>query len=166
MLTKQNMEWLKQNGDVLNEIVRHYCHDQLSANDDLDADAALYAAGFGSKEDATLCRQFHQADIYLKPALRDDFSAPRFLELDGRMLGRNECFGHYLPEYGAYLHDVWRGALPQTDHRDKPRLTPAAALAEIAEIHRGEALTADQHTLLTDLECYLQCRSGLVEAET
>jgi exodeoxyribonuclease I len=163
VLTKQNMEWLKQNGDVLDQIVHHYCHDQSSANDNLDTDAALYVVGFASKEDATLCRQFHLADISRKVTLRDRFSAPHYGGLIALLLGRNECFGHCLPEYDAYLHDVWRGARPQTDYRDKPRLTPTAALAEIAEIRQNEPLSADQQTILTDLEHYLRRRAVPVE---
>ncbi|MGB6976102.1 MAG: exonuclease domain-containing protein [Gammaproteobacteria bacterium] len=156
-----NQNWLNRNSDLLEKIVEYYLEYRYPEIPNLDIDAALYQIGFYSDGEQSLCVRFHQELPDKKILFIDKFQNPNLRAQAIRLIARH-YFEHlpeqYREEYLAYLQKV----NPQhpneapLDFRGEHRLTPKAALQEIAELKSSGDLTSKQIELLNELEQYLR----------
>jgi exodeoxyribonuclease-1 len=158
-LSANNKEKLQQNPKLLQEITDYHKEFTYPKIPNLDADAALYQNGFLSADELSLCADFHAASVVDKIAMITKFSNLNLREQAIRILGRNYL---YLPNrYALEFEDYLRRINPNDEtkallnYKGEPRLTPVAALKEIAELKNTEKLNTQQILLLNDLENYI-----------
>ncbi len=156
-LMAANIEWLKDNPELLTEIMRHHRDYRYPFIPDLDADASLYQAGFFPRPDEALCRAFHAASGTERIRIVDRFTSPEARTLAARLVFRN--FPDELPPPLAHepeeLMRRIRCGDPMPDHAGRPRLTPQRALADARELRQNAALGPDRLLLLEELERYI-----------
>lgn len=155
-----NLAWLQSNPRTLEEIVAYHRAFEYPVIPSLDAEAALYQAGFPPRETEALCRRFHASAANEKAALVASFPDTETRVLAGRIMVRH--FPEYAPdeagkEYAAYMARINPqhpdDAMP--DYRGEKRVTPSSALADIDQLNSSADLDDEQAALLKDLERYI-----------
>ncbi len=161
---EENLEWLKSNQDKLQRIISYHSEFKYPFIPDLDADAALYQAGFLPREAETLCRKFHLTSNDEKMKLIASFPTPETRILAGRVIARN------YPEYASdniqtEFSNYMKRINPENpddaiiDYRGEKRRTPSSALADIDQLKKSSKLDSkldnEQVELLQDLEQYI-----------
>ncbi len=154
-IARDNLKWLQEHPEILLRITEHYQQQSFSNEITPDADAALYKNGFPSSRTENQCRQFHQGNLAAKMTIAQDFQDETISELAVRLLSRNYGVAYRFPSYAAYQQCICDEERPLLDYRERPRLTPNAALAEI-KIERQKDLTSRQKSILDDLEQYIR----------
>ncbi|MFH1982173.1 MAG: exonuclease domain-containing protein [Pseudomonadota bacterium] len=160
-LAQDTIAWLKRTPTTFQQIVRYHRHYRYPDVPGVDVDAALYLNGFPSPRDQGLCREFHRAKGPERCALVDSFDSAHLRELAGRIIMRNtpELLSGALQEEATLFADrVHPGASAEAmvDYRGQQRLTPLAALNEIAAL-RADPEASDLDTAVIDsLERYLR----------
>ena len=158
---RRNQQWLSDHPQRFQEIIAYHQHYRYPEVPDVDADAALYLAGFMSAADDALCRQFHQAPLSAKDRLIPQFGSPVTRRLAERLLFRN--YGEQLPgartreirRYMAQINPVDKSPALQ-DYKGQPRRTPGSTLREIEKIKQEENLDRQQQVIVDQLEAYLK----------
>jgi exodeoxyribonuclease-1 len=150
----------------LKSIIDFHQHSRYPEIPDLDPDAALYQMGFLSSREEALCRRFHDASPREKAGMRTQFSRDEIRTLAMRILMRNQPESEAETPPGEWTHYQERVNPKEEkdallDYRGEKRVTPAAALAEIAAIKREEALDDEQRQLLEELASYLTTKFGV-----
>ncbi len=156
-LMTTNIEWLRDNPEPFEEIVRRHRGYRYPIIPDLDADASLYQSGFFPRADEALCRRFHAASEPERIGILGRFSSREARTLASRVLFRNAS-GELPPPLAHERAELMRricGENPMPDHTGRPRLTPRRALAETRELRQNAALDPDQILLLEELERYI-----------
>lgn len=157
---EENLGWLKAHPDEFSRIVRHHREFRYPEVPNLDADTCLYQNGFLSKAEEALCEKFHRAGPEAMAEAMQAMAPGHVRELAGRILFRNypefsdEAVFEAFEAYMARVHPQAEEA-PMVDFRGEPRLTPAAAMAEIARVRSEVSLDEEQGQLLDELEGYL-----------
>jgi len=159
-ITEENIEWLKNNAEILGEIKHYHKEYTYPKVHNLDIDAALYETGFLTPQEQKLCQSFHQATAENKVQLLQQFINPNLQAMVIRILGR-----HYLdyltPEitqkFNNYLDQISSNNLDDisVNYRNEKRLTCYFALASIGQLKATRTLDNEQIKLLDDLEKYL-----------
>lgn len=162
-ICKNNIQWLQQNPELFQQIIKYYQQFRYPFVPDLDPDASLYQIGFYSRDDEKRCRAFHRASPKKKARLVDEFSSPDARALARRALCRN--FPTHAPEsfhreFSDYLQRVnpLKSEDAIIDYRQNRRTTPAQAIAEITKLKQAGELSSDRRRLLDDLEAYIRSR--------
>jgi exodeoxyribonuclease-1 len=153
--------WLANNPDLLQSITRYHQQYTYPKIPNLDLDAALYENGFLTDPEMYWCKQFHQANPQEKIKLIDLVRNTNIREQAMRIMGRNfpDCLSSELKdEFYDYLTKVnpENTTAALIDYRGHKRLTPKAALSEIAELKKKSNFNQHQLELLEELEKYLQ----------
>ncbi len=171
-LANENLSWLNSNPSVFQEILRYHRHFRYPDVPDVDVDAALYLNGFPTRRDQGLCREFHRADGPSRCALVDSFDSPHLQELAERVIIRNypELISGAIADaataFAFRVNPDTRDAA-MVDYRGKARLTPRAALTDIAAMRAAGDMAAPEAALLDSLEHYLREHFGIsAEAST
>lgn len=157
---RKNLEWLVDQGELLDEIADYYQNWVYPEIVGVDVDAALYLNGFPSNAEVALCAKFHQASPENKVLLLDEMTNPNLRERAIRLIGR--YYPESLPEKYQDDFDYYIARInPDTpaqmllDFHGTPKLTPAAAIEEITLMMQDESLDEEQKGLLEGLETYL-----------
>ncbi|SCY12637.1 exodeoxyribonuclease I [Desulfoluna spongiiphila] len=157
---EENLSWLKEHPDEFARIVRHHREFRYPEVPNLDADTCLYQNGFLSKAEEALCAKFHRAGPEAMAEAMQAMAPGHVRELATRILFRNypefsdeEVFEAF-ESYMARVHPQEEEP-PMVDFRGDARLTPAAAMEEIARVRAEVPLDDGQVHLLDELEGYL-----------
>lgn len=160
-IATENLKWLQSNPALFQEIVNYHRNYTYPFIPHLDPDAALYQIGFFSRGDEILFREFQTAPPQEKESVAQKLTSPDARILAHRILSRN--FPDHLSadgaaEFEAYMHRVNPSSEDQAlqDYRGAPRMTPAAALAEIQHLRKSSDLDKEQLTLLDELQIYVE----------
>ena len=159
-ITEKNLEWIKSKPDILKDIMSYHQEFRYPFIPDLDADAALYQAGFLPREAEALCKRFHLLSNDQKMELVSSFPTSETRILAARVIARN------FPEYGSpqiqlEFEDYMNRLAPKNpedamlDYRGEKRRTPADAMSDIDELTASSDLDDEQLTLLEDLKQYI-----------
>lgn len=159
-LAENNKLWLQQHPDVFQQIVNYHTEFKFPVYPETDVEAGLYINGFWSEEENSFCRRFHAATPPEKALMTENIKHPKLKMLATRLLGR-----HYPEAMTATLANQFAAFMnrinPQNDsdalqdYRGEKRLTPKAALADIAELRQSNEISTEQARLLEELETYL-----------
>lgn len=152
-LMEENLAWIASHRELFHQVVDHHRLFRYPVVPDLDADAGLYQNGFLPRADEALRDRFHAAPPAEKGAIAESFSSPEARTLARRILWRN-----YAAEIGLSPHAELPEAQGRVDLAGNCRLTPEAALAEIAQMRQDPGLAAPQIALLEELECFIRRR--------
>jgi exodeoxyribonuclease-1 len=160
-IAADNLQWLTSNPSIFQEIVRYHRHYTYPDVPNVDVDGALYINGFPSPRDQGLCREFHSGDNASRRKLVNSFDGAGLRELAGRVIIRNWpelISGDLIDEAAQFAHRVnpESEAAAMVDYRGEKRLTPRAALTEIAAIRAEETVGAPEAAILDSLEKYLR----------
>lgn len=158
-LAEDNLQWLQSNQDVLMTIKAYYQNYQYPVVPNLDSDAALYEAGFPSRQLEQQMHQFHLAKPEFKSKVADQLDHAAYRNIATRIIGRH--YPDYLSDeqqlrFHEYLASIYQqqGHAP-IDYRQQSKLTRQTALADINTIRSGRELTGKQNKLLDELERHL-----------
>lgn len=161
-IVAENLAWIDQNQDLFAEIVRHHREYKYPDVPDVDLDASLYIQGFMSRKEQELCQDFHRASLHEKIGIVDLFKGSNTGILAARLLNRNypEVVTETIyQEYGTYLKRVNPESIEHalSDFRGEKKLTPRAAMEEIAVMEADEDRVLDdrQREILDELKDYL-----------
>jgi exodeoxyribonuclease-1 len=165
-LASENINWLNSNPAVFQEMLRYHRHFRYPDVPDVDVDAALYLNGFPTPRDQGLCREFHRSDGPSRRTLVDSFDGAHLRELAGRVIIRNYpdlVSGTIADDAAAFAFRVNPDTsdTAMVDYRGKPRLTPRAALDDIAEMRAAGDMAGQKAALLDSLERYLREHFGI-----
>ena len=160
-LAEKNKQWLQAHPEILAEVITYYTHYKYPVFPQTDIDASLYLNGFWSSADEFFCQRFHAATLDEKIKLLQQTSNPRLKTLALRILGRQDVTAFSVneaEEFAEYLRRVNTQNEDEIliDYQGKKRLTPAAAMQEIAKIRAEKILDEYDSQLLTDFAEYLQ----------
>lgn len=162
-LVEENLTWLAANPAVLEDLAEQHAAPSYAVSPDLDAYGALYQVGFPNRRDEALIAAFHTASWSGKAVIIPQFREP-FQELARRLVGNHALDA--LPadearQYQAYLARIWNAQAvgDMLDYKGQPRLTPAAALADLHQQHT-QPLDAEQQRILDGLETFLRAGMG------
>ncbi|VFQ45246.1 exodeoxyribonuclease I [Desulfoluna butyratoxydans] len=157
---EENLAWLKAHPDEFARIIRHHREFRYPEIPNLDADTCLYQNGFLSKAEEALCAKFHRAGPDAMAEAMQAMAPGHVRELATRILFRNypefsdeEVFEAF-ETFMARVHPQGEEP-PMVDFRGDARLTPAAAMEEIARVRAEVSLDEEQGQLLDELEGYL-----------
>jgi exodeoxyribonuclease-1 len=156
-IVEKNKNWLQQNNPLFQQICAYHLNYTYPKIPDLDIDAALYESGFPSSQEEFLFQRFHSADLAEKQTIAASFPNLLHRKLAIRCLGRHDTAvlsTANQQEFAMYLQSVFQSAKAMADYRGQPRLMPAAALQQIAELN-NQNLDVAQQQLLTELAQYL-----------
>ena len=159
-LAESNKQWLLQHPEIYQKITNYHTEYKYPVIPETDIEASLYMNGFWSQDDERFCRQFHAASAQERAHLTENVRNPQLKKLAARLLGR------YSPEvltldeaedFADYMRRVKSSNDDRhiVDFRGEKRLTPQAALLQIAQLRAENALNDTQIGLLDDLEEYL-----------
>lgn len=159
-LVANNLAWLMNNSDILQEIIHYYKEYKYPLIPNLDVDAALYQNGFLTRDEQLFCERFHTANLAAKIGLLERFPNANLRSQALRVLGRNYFSSlpdNYKKEFLTFLAKInpADAASVMVDYRNDKRLTPKMALVQIAELRRNNGLTLQQQELLSSLENFL-----------
>jgi len=160
-IAEANLQWLQDNPDIFQEIVRYHADFRYPEIPDLDVDAALYQSGFWSGGDQDVCRSFHAAPADEKAGLINRFKDRGLRQLARRVLFRNfpesASSGRIKKEAARFILKIAPppGEPGIPDFRGQERRTPARALGEIKAIRAAGDLDASGQALLASLETYI-----------
>jgi exodeoxyribonuclease-1 len=159
-LAEDNKDWLEKNPAIFKQIRDYYTGYKYPDYPNTDIEAGLYKNGFYSTEEDKFCRLFHTASPEEKVTLTERLTLPKLQQLAIRILGR-----HYSDIMSTQQHELFANYLQQVnpsrledtmiDYQGKKRMTPAAALNDIAIIREQKTLSPEQIHLLSELENYL-----------
>lgn len=156
-LVTQSLDWLQQNPKVLQAIIAYHQEYKYPVIPNLDVDAALYQNGFLTDAEQSLCQDFHRATVIEKIQLVEKFTNINLRTQATRVLGRNfpqDLTPLLSTEFATYLQTInpVDSDTALLDYRSKQRLSPKAAVAEIAVLRLQADLTTEQRQLLDALE--------------
>lgn len=161
-LVESNCLWMKENPELLMQLIEYHKEYKYPEIPHLDVDAALYQLGFMSNADQIKCEKFHAADsVREKSRLVENFSSMNLQDQAIRVLGRNYsqdlmlANGDLYKKFGAYVQRIRAGEV-FINYKNEPHLTPKVALAEIECLRKTKELTVDQNDLLDELVRYIQ----------
>ncbi len=154
LLAEKNKLWLRANPEIFKNIIDYYANFTYPVFPNTDIDASLYLNGFWTEQEDKFCRQFHAA----RDKAQLIKQAPAKLSMLAlRILGRNYPDALLEPEakiFSSYLQSLNAEETP-IDYQGNKRLTRKTALQEITALRNEKKLTANDLTLLTELENYL-----------
>jgi hypothetical protein len=157
-VVEDNLAWLATHPSMVESLVEQHADAGYPPQPNLDAYGALYETGFPDRREEALINAFHAAPWSGKAAVIPQLRPP-YQELARRLVGNHAP--HVLPahearQYQAYLARIWdaQAAGDMLDYKAQPRLTPAAALADLQE-ERAKPLDAEQQRILDGLERFL-----------
>ncbi len=160
-LSEQNKKWLQQHPEILQKITAYHIEYKYPVFPATDIDASLYLNGFWNNEEESFCRAFHNANPKEKARLTEQIKNPKLKLLATRILGRHyfealtASQAEQFTEYTQYINPSNENdAL--IDYQGKKRLSPKAALNEIAAVRQQPVLDPQQTALLDELEAYLR----------
>lgn len=160
-IIKHNLNWLQQNPQIFQAIIKYHQEYTYPEVKNLDIDAALYQDGFLSDFEQQLCLKFHSSNLQDKINLLQQFTNTKLRTQALRLLGRNYLSS--LPSELATEFKTWLTQLHTEntenityDYRNEPRLTTQQALNEIKQLQQLDYLANknDCLQLLTELEKY------------
>ncbi len=157
----ENLKWLQSNPSKLQQIVNYHREYTYPFIPNLDPDAALYQIGFFTRSDEKLFKAFQAAPLDEKEAIAKRLKSQDARILAVRLLGRNylqQISPVLAGEFEVYLRRInpVREEDAIVDYREVPRMTPAAALAEIRQLKKSGGLDTHQKKLLDDLQKYIK----------
>ena len=157
----ENLKWLQSNPSKLQQIVNYHREYTYPFIPNLDPDAALYQIGFFTRSDEKLFKAFQAAPLDEKEAIAKRLKSQDARILAVRLLGRNylqQISPVLAGEFEVYLRRInpVREEDAIVDYREVPRMTPAAALAEIRQLKKSGGLDTHQKKLLDDLQTYIK----------
>jgi len=158
---EKNLQWLKENPTLFDEIKDYYVHFKYPVFPETDIDASLYINGFWSSDEEFFCQRFHAVSIKEKIKLLAQPMNPKLKMLALRILGRyssDMLSSGDAEEFLEYMRRVNTQSEEEAliDYQGKKRLTPQAALNEIALIRSERILDEADSQLLNDFEVYLR----------
>ena len=157
----ENLNWLQSNPSKFQHIVDYHREYTYPFIPNLDPEAALYQIGFFTRSDEKLFKEFQTAPLEEKEAIVKRLKSREARTLAVRLLCRNfpqQISPDLSGEFESYLHRInpAREEDAIVDYREMPRMTPAAALAEIRNLRKSGKLDNQQKTLLVDLQNYIK----------
>jgi len=159
-LVEKNLDWLKSHPAKLLEIANYHRHFEYPKIPTIDADAALYTAGFPTRSDEAIMQQFHRANVDKKIQLAKQLTDPVRQTLAMRLLARHfyeSLSASDQDEFDQHRQRILQNQSPlPVDFRGKGHVTPAIALEEMALIRAEKSLDAEQNALLDELETFYQ----------
>jgi exodeoxyribonuclease-1 len=162
-LARDNKAWLLANPTLFQQIIHYYRHYTYPEVMNIDTDASLYVNSFWSNEENAFCRRFNQSRPQDKSRLADNIQNPVLQQLALRLLGRNypELLSttqeHHFADYLQRLTTTER-ANALIDWQGNQRLSPQAALDDIALLRKETPLNDKQQQLLGELEQYIRVK--------
>jgi exodeoxyribonuclease-1 len=159
-MVERNLEWLQSNPELFQKIFTYYREYRYPFIPNLDPDAALYQIGFFSSSDDRRCREFLEAPLEEKATIIDHFDSHEARTLAARVLCRNypeQQQKRFVDDFSAYMDRVnpRREKEALVDYKGEQRTTPPGALMEIKQLKQADTLDNAQHTLLDELEAYI-----------
>jgi exodeoxyribonuclease-1 len=162
-LARENKAWLKANPEIFAEIMNYYRQFTYPSVPNIDIEASLYVNSFWSEEENAFCRRFHQAKPADKTTMTENIRNPILKNLAIRLLGRN--YPELLSEQQQEVFTEYTQRLNTTDEsqaiidlKGERRLSPAAALIDIAALRIEKKLDTEQLQLLDELENYIRVK--------
>jgi exodeoxyribonuclease-1 len=157
----ENLKWLQANPALFLQIADYHRNYTYPFIPNLDPDAALYQIGFFSRGDENLFKEFQTAAPHEIESIAHRLTSPDARILANRVIGRNfqQFFSEEsAAEFESYMRRVNPSSEDRAlqDYKGAPRLTPAAALAEIKHLRKSDALDDEQLTLLDELQNYIE----------
>lgn len=155
-----NKLWLAEHPALFEKIIAYHRAYVYPVFPNTDIEARLYLNGFWSEEDLYFCKRFHKASPAEKALLTDQLKNPSLKSLAIRLLGRhypdhlNEDQKEVFAEYMQQINPA-EEANALIDFKGNKRLSPKAALADIATYRERTDLDAKQRGLLDSLAHYL-----------
>lgn len=157
-IIENNRQYLIKHPDLFQSIGEYHRHYQYPEVAKIDVDASLYQAGFWEAPEKTWSQRFQNASTQQKIDILEAAPTQIMKEQAIRILGRY-CFealpSDYQAAFSLYLGNA-RSADYTLDYRGKPRVTPEAAVSEIAQLRAKGQLDDEQIILINDLEQYIQ----------
>lgn len=159
----ENIRYLKSEKSLFYTLIRKHQEFRYPDVPDVDPDAALYTAGFLSKESERLCASFHRQVRDKGVELIADFGESHLKQLALRIFIRNfdnNVFKGYEKDVQRYMEkaSAANGAAAMVDYRNERKLTPGKALEDIAEIRKEGRCDSEQNALIDDLETLINER--------
>ena len=160
-IATENLKWLQSNPSTFQQIVSYHRNYTYPFIPHLDPDAALYQIGFFSRGDETLFKEFQKASPDKKESIAARLTSSEARTLARRVFSRNypqQLSGESAAEFEAYMRRVNPSNEDQAlvDYKGTPRMTPAAALADIKHLRKSSALDKEQLALLEELRSYIK----------
>ena len=160
-VVSENLSWLQSNPSKFQQIVDYHREYAYPFIPNLDPEAALYQIGFFTRSDEKLFKEFQIAAPDEKESIAKRFKSQDARALAVRLLCRNfpqQVSPDLAGEFETYLQRInpAREEDAIVDYREGPRMTPAAALAEIRHLKKSGKLDDQQKTLLDDLQNYIK----------
>jgi exodeoxyribonuclease-1 len=158
-IMQENLTWLEDHFDVLDQLQKNVCREKYPEIESLDCQATLYAMGFPTPDQSRRHTQFALADIKQKAELIRGLTHPTRHSLAIRLIGR------YDPdllndidrqEYDEYIAALYQDKKPMNDYRGIPRRNAVQALNEIKQLKQDHKENKEGVRLLTELEEELQ----------
>jgi len=159
--TEKNLEWIKSHPDIMKDIISYHREFRYPFIPDLDADAALYQAGFLPREAEVLCNKFHSTPNSEKRELVSSFPTKETRILAARVIARNFP-EHGSPQIQSEFEDYMKRLVPKNpedallDYRGQKRRTPADAMSDIEKLTESSDLDDEQLALLADLKRHIK----------
>ncbi len=160
-ILQNNKQWLEKNPELLQKMVQYHSEFRYGQVPEADVDTILYQSDFYSRDEVEMCRQFHSAPLQRKIDMAKSFHRRQLHDLGSRLLFRNygdqigDAFSRERQEYDYRVNPVFeQEAL--IDYRGKQKLTPGAALVELADLRARKSLNKKQQSALLDLEKYIK----------
>ncbi len=162
-----NLGWLKANPEIFAAIVKYHSNFRYPEVPDVDADAALYANGFFSKQTEETARKFLHEPYESKLSVLHEFTDETTRKLARRILFRNYPESLSIPEVKKEYEECIESLISENDeknpvdHRGEKKLTPSNALGVIDDIFSGRSWKVPDETekkLLNDLKAFLSSR--------
>jgi exodeoxyribonuclease-1 len=157
----ENLKWLQANPALFQQITNYHRNYTYPFIPNLDPDAALYQIGFFSRSDEMVFKEFQTAAPHEMESIAHRLTSPDARILAKRVIGRN--FPQFLSEASAaefetYMRRINPSSEDQAlqDYRGAPRMTPAAAQAEIKHLRESGSMDDEQLTLLDELQNYIE----------
>lgn len=154
-----NLTWLEENYEILDELQKNVCREKYPEIESLDCQATLYAMGFPTPDQSRRHTQFAMAEMKKKGELVRGLTHPTRHSLAIRLIGRYEpklLNDIDLQEYEDYIAALYQDKKPMNDYRGEPRRNAAKALEEIKALKDANKDNTDGLQLLTELEDELQ----------
>lgn len=165
--TQQNLQWLQQHTEKLNELCQHHQNFTYPSVDHLDSDAALYELPFASAKEQSTMRQFHKATHDEKRTICESFDNPTWYELSQRLMCKH--FPEHLSttdkqEFAQYVNKVFNKKTnePIIDYRSTQKLNAKAALAEIKALLSSPDTSSHDRSILNQLNQYILEKSQTI----
>jgi len=158
-IMQDNLTWLEDNYDILDQLQNNVCREKYPEIKSLDCQASRATMGFPSRDQSSRHTQFALADMKKKGELVRGLTHPTRHSLAIRLIGRYEpdlLNDIDRQEYDDYIAALYQDKKPMNDYRGEPRRNAAEALGEIKQLKEKHTDKEAGMRLVKELEDELQ----------